>query len=203
MHGEGHVSFDQLMAMYTNSSGDDVEALVRGCARCEENLRWVRWLLDTARADRSVAPPPATLRRAFAIFPAAAPAARTGPSIMRRLFGELIFDSFRTPALALTRGGMAARQVRYAVPELDLDIDLRLAREPLRQDHYSLTGQVLAAASASPAPTAVIVRAASGAEVACTLYDTGEFIAESVAGGEQTLLVRVGADEIALPVPGI
>ena len=48
----------------------------------------------------------------------------------------------------------------------------------------------------------VVVRAASGAEVLCTLYETGEFTAESIAGGQQ-LLVRTDSEEIALPVPGL
>ncbi len=204
MHEDGHPSLDQFAALITDGDDEAVHQLASGCAHCLEHARWVRRLLRTARADRLAAPPPAVLRRAVDIFAAPEPA-HASERGLRRLIGALVFDSFHMPTLSLARGsGRLARQLRYQVEELGLEVDLQLEREPGRYDHFSLTGQMLPNAGAPLLDlTQVVICADPGGEVFCALYETGEFVAESLVTEPRTLLVRTGSHEIALPVPGL
>jgi hypothetical protein len=166
--------------------------------------RWVRWALGTARADRLTAPPPAVLQRAIDIFAGLSPAAQPMGSL-RRLIGTLIFDNYRMPALSLARGSQRlTRRLRYQVPELALEIDLQLERDPDRHDLFSLTGQVLPDAGMPP-PDLVqaTICADPGGDVLCAHYETGEFVAESLRSEPHTLLIRTESHEIALPVLGL
>jgi hypothetical protein len=204
MHEDGHPSLDQLMALITAGDNETAHQLANECARCRENARWVRWVLGTARADRLTAPPPAVLQRAIDIFAGISPAAQPMGSL-RRLIGTLIFDNYRMPALSPARGSQRlARQVRYQVPELALEVDLQLERDPDRQDRFALTGQVLPDAGIPlPKLARAVVRADPGGDVFCALYETGEFVAESLKSEPHTLLIRTESHEIALPVLGL
>jgi hypothetical protein len=204
MHEDGHPSLDQFMILITAGDTEAAYRLASECAGCAESVRRLRRLLETARADRMTAPPPTVLQRAVAIFARPTPAAAPARGL-RRLIGALVFDSYRMPALSMARGSARlARQLRYQVEELGLEVDLQLERDPSRQDRFAITGQVLPDAKAPLFElTRITVYADSGGEVPCTLYETGEFFTESLAAEPHTLLVRTDSHEIALPVLGL
>jgi len=205
MHEDGHPSLDQLVALITAGENDAAQRLVSECALCREHARWVRWVLGTARADRLTAPPPAVLQRAIDIFATGRSRAAEPVGGLRRLIGTLVFDNYHMPALSLARGGQRlARRLRYQVPELALEVDLQLERDLDRQDCFALTGQVLPDIGMPlPELARAVVCADSGGDVFCALYETGEFVAESLRSEPHTLLICTESHEIALPVLGL
>jgi hypothetical protein len=134
--------------------------------------------------------PPAWLRAAEGLWPAA------GPSLAgaaRRLLAALRFDSAAAGTLSLqgVRGGSAgARHLLFSTE--GRDIDLRIT--PAGGAH-ALAGQVL-----GPDEAGEVEIAGSGApSLRTALNELGEFRIDGVPPGRYRLVLRLGGDEIVLP----
>jgi hypothetical protein len=89
------------------------------------------------RSDLQYEIPEYVIRNARAIFPANAPAKRT---LLQKLTGSLVFDSFQQPALAGARSGTPGmRHTLYEAGDYSLDIRLQ---EELGSTQVIMVGQL-------------------------------------------------------------
>lgn len=149
--------------------------------------------------------PPALLRSAIDLY---ASAAMRQPSALqalaqaarRQLQAVLSFDSWAATPLAtgLRAGSTATRHLLFSAQ--GRDIDLRITPGP---GHFVLSGQVLGPDESGSVELAALP-AADGvpdATAATTTLDAlGEFRLDGVAAGRYRVRLRVGDDEIDLPV---
>jgi len=104
--------------------------------------------------------PEYVIRNARAIFPANAPAKRT---LLQKLTGSLVFDSFQQPALAGARTGTPG--MRHALYEAgDYSVDLRLEEER-GSARMNMVGQLALRSHTSDALDGVPVMLLSGRKV--------------------------------------
>lgn len=204
MMGGNHLSVDDLAALLVDgpaSPGSTLATshLAGGCPRCTQAMAWVRHTVEAARADRLQAPPERVLRRACSIYPIAPHSTRG--QVVRHIVGRLIYDSLTGARSGAARsGGTAGRQSLYDVPELGVEIDMLVQDDRTEGPGRSLTGQVLAVVGEPPLLDYVAVRSAGGEETPGRLLTSTEFSAHYAGDCAHTLAVRIGADEIVLPL---
>lgn len=142
--------------------------------------------------------PPALVRDAIGLWPAARPPAwqAAAAAAVRQIAAVLGFDSWGAApaALGMREVPSAARQMVFSA--MGRDIDLRIA--PVN-DRFVVSGQILGPDEAGTVLLAVV--AGSGAELAqiAALDALGEFRFEAAAAGSYVVTVCVGSDEIVLP----
>jgi len=159
-----------------------------------------RLTADTLAGDDSVAPPPATVARAKAIFNRRPVTPR--PSLIERLeavVAQLVFDS-RLQPLAV-RASDASRRFQLAfeadAAEVDLQGEFLPGAEPAG-DRWRLMGQVSAASSAANVEV-VLTRAGEPTTAAETHADPGGVFAVNVSPGRYDIRVHLPAGLIVLP----
>ena len=137
--------------------------------------------------------PPALLRRVEGLW-ADARAGHAMQRVLRQVAARLSFDSWNAPALAagLRAPRSATRHLLYSAE--GRDIDLRITPSGAT---FTLAGQIL-----GPDETGLVELAPTGrsAPLQAAIDTLGEFRIESVAAGDYALTLRLGTDEIALPV---
>ena len=95
------------------------------CCSCQATHNLFARVAVRMQADLLYEIPEQVIRNARAIFPANAPAKRT---LLQKLTGSLVFDSFQQPALAGARSGTPG--MRHALYEAgDYSVDIRLEEE--------------------------------------------------------------------------
>lgn len=168
-----------------------------GCDRCEQSARAFGALAHLALADTEETPPEYVLHHARAIF------ALRRPDMVRvlpRLYGWLVFDSFRTPLPAGVRSGQPiSRQVLYEAGPYWIDLRLDHERGSRRA---CLTGQI-ATAEASHRIEGLAVSLTVAGKVAAHAYTNGagEFQLEYEPHRQVQLHIDVLPDDrIELPV---
>ena len=144
--------------------------------------------------------PPALVRAAIELWPAAHRATWTGvaQAALRLVNAVLSFDSWAQPPVALGMRAAASDTRHLLFSAMGRDIDLRIS--PVA-DHYALAGQILGPDEAGVIELATQPDAGSGAQGAhvAALDSLGEFRLEGVRGGTYRLTLRMGGDEIVLP----
>ena len=180
----------------TGAAAASVAAHVVGCAACAQTVARYRLVRATVVADARLAPPPATVDRAKAIFraprsPAAAPLAA-----LRRVVAQLTFDS-RTafgPALVGARGAEAGAAAGYhlAFTSELADVDLQIDPLPDRdEDRWQVLGQVAPAEDAADASSVPVSLTAAGSDaplVQTATDEVGVFVIDALAGRYDVVL---------------
>jgi|ERR1700722_968319 len=112
--------------------------LATGCKRCTETFSLWQKVGKTAAAEASYQPPAVTVRLAKAVF---ATAGMAQPQKESRGVIEILFDSFREPAVAGARSVViGTRQMLYRADPYQLDIQI----EPKPgNNRLVVTGQLL------------------------------------------------------------
>lgn len=109
--------------------GDEVGGRMQGhaaeCRKCSETLGWLRRLVAAARAEAEYYVPEHAVHMARAMYALQRP---EEVHVLPRVLAQLIFDSFREPAVAGVRSQQ--RITRQALYEAgDYSVDLRMEQE--------------------------------------------------------------------------
>lgn len=167
-----------------------------GCARCSKNLQLWRQVRTLAAHETTYHPPEELVRFVKGSFALNRPPATRS---RRTRLAQLVFDSFRQPALAGARAtGQSPRQLLYRTGTLL--IDLRMER--LSGSRLSLVGQVLDSNHAMKGVDGLPVKLASplGSVSLTATNEFGEFHLE-IDGGSG-LRLSVGANKaIEIHIP--
>ena len=172
-----HISMEEWID-YVNRVGSRAQrtALERhlqaGCGRCEKSLALWKRVQQAACAEKSYQPSESTVRTVKAAFGAAQLGA---PRVKKRSLAELLFDSFRCPALAGTRSaGSSARQVLYRSEPYQ--VDLQIESTP-HSNRLVVTGQLLDMTRDEKAARRVplLLSNANGIAVRMVTNEFGEF----------------------------
>jgi len=111
--------------------------LEAGCGRCSSSVALWRKVQKAGIAERSYQPPSGSLRAVKAAFEAAG---RTRTKLAARAF-EVLFDSFRQPALAGARSASGhVRRVLYRTEPYQIDVQIEGTPSGKR---VIITGQVI------------------------------------------------------------
>ena len=190
---------DYLDNRLTEAEASRVAAHLGGdCAVCGESRDWYQRVRSVASSDDTAAPPPWVLKRAVRIFESQGDrpglAARIGQAV-----ASLVFDSFRSPALAGVRSTETAnRQLLYRAG--DYSIDLQIA--PSEHTRADLIGQVLKESEPSFASVAGLkLDVARGDKIVCSTVTgaMGEFKVSGMEHGVYDLRVELPEGTITLP----
>ncbi|HKW57858.1 MAG TPA: hypothetical protein VJN42_10925 [Candidatus Acidoferrum sp.] len=155
-----------------------------GCERCLENAGLWQKVRKTADAERRYQPSADSVRLAKAAFAAAGWAAK--PKRVRGLV-EVLFDSFRQPALAGTRSAATGvRQMLYRAEPYQVDIQIEAKPGGNR---LTVTGQLLNLSSPGSMGSNVQVTLSDrrGSTVHTVTNQFGEFSGEIQFSGDLEL----------------
>src|SRR5882762_8171272 len=109
VNGASQVAVQQEMQTHLES----------GCERCKERVAIWRKVQRSAALEPQFQPPADTVRVVQAAFGNAGFASKPG---LAGIIAEVIFDSFRTPALAGARSaGMQSRQMLFSANPFQID----------------------------------------------------------------------------------
>ncbi len=165
-----HYSSEQWSDFVRNVLRDEDKAVMQahlesGCKRCSAEVdAWIR-VRDAAARERSYQPPDGAVRAAKGLVAVYAKPRRT-------MLAELLFDSFRTPALAGVRSAAPGqRQMLYGIGEYRIDIRVEQKAEG---DVVSLVGQILISEEPARAAGQVFVSLVRDRKVLATTQ-TNEF----------------------------
>lgn len=109
--------------------------LAQPCAKCNRMLTRLHSFFKISTADLTVAPSKVVLQRAISIQQQRMPAP---VSFRERLMAALQFDSRLQLSSARVRGAARSRQMLFATPTLDIDLQLTPER-----DEHTVFGQIL------------------------------------------------------------
>ena len=143
--------------------------------------------------------PPALQRAAIDLWAAAVQSGgfvAAAGALLRRLHAELSFDSWAatTPAHGMRSLRAPTRHLMFSAAERD--IDLRVIPGP---QAFSIAGQVLGPDDAGTVELAALDAGGTLSHRA-QLDALGEFRIDSVGPGSYVMTLRLGADEIVLPL---
>jgi hypothetical protein len=124
-----------------------VEAhLATGCRRCEEERVWLAEILELTSSDLSFEFPEHIIGRVIDQFKSTRPAK---PSLIERLQGHLVFDSFQMQPLMGLRDSLTAeqtpseRQVLYNADGYDVDLRFEVIEASDAGVFENVIGQIL------------------------------------------------------------
>lgn len=116
---------DYLRGLVNVQEHSEMARHLAECSSCRATHDLFARVALRMQADLQYEIPEYVIRNARAIFPANAPAKRT---LLQKLTGSLVFDSFQQPALAGARTGTPG--MRHALYEAgDYSVDIRLEEE--------------------------------------------------------------------------
>ena len=135
---------------------------------------------------------------AVALWKVAPRAAAQAPKLWTRIAAALSFDSWGTPQLALGMRSMAVDNRHLLYSAEGRDIDLRIT---LGVDRFALAGQILGPDESGEVSLSRQSDKPGTAVPRTTQLDSlGEFRLDGVDRGTYQLTLRMGADEIVLPL---
>jgi hypothetical protein len=186
---EGRLSDDEAQAVAAQVAEAD--------ATTKATVDWLRAFHQTSAELVFDQPPSAThdlLVRRFAAYAQT----RQQPSMLRRLFASLAFDSSLGPALAGVRGADDSAARRQLIFNSELaDLAINIVRRPADR-RFDLSGQVFLKAEPIGEPlTLHLLRQDSELE-ATHADELGEFTFAGLASGEYTLLLRSDVAEVVI-----
>lgn len=162
------------------------------CQRCGKNLARLRTVLEAVTEDRSVAPPPAVLRKALDIY-----RKRPVPSRqpLLQVLAILQFDSRLQLSPLLSRGAAKTRQMLFSAQQVDIDLQITP-----QDGNHSLVGQILASEQANqPSPAFVSLKNETGEVLKGTETDSrGQFAFRQVPPGIYDLVFDLDSQEVAV-----
>ncbi len=145
--------------------------------------------------------PPRLVRAALDLWPApsVATVASVAQAALRLVTAVLSFDSWAHPPTAMGLRAVASETRHLLFSAMGRDIDLRISPAA---NHFALTGQILGPDEAGVVELATpSVDGNKPADVRVASLDAlGEFRLDGVRGGTYRLTLRVGDDEIVLPM---
>jgi hypothetical protein len=158
-----------------------------GCTQCANVLARWQWMRKFAGEESLCCPPEDAVKLAKRVFRSYVPGDKQDAV---RCFAELIFDSFRQPALEGVRNGrMNTRHLIYKAGNVVIDLQLEASAHPNRM---SLVGQVMDssrnAKGIQRAP--VLIRYGQDTLAQTQTNQFGEFHLECEAG--KSLQISVG-----------
>ena len=162
------------------------EHLATGCERCTKAVSLWQKVRQTARAEAAYKPSPDSVRLAKAAYATSglAKKQKEASSVV-----ELLFDSFRQPALAGARGMLiGTRQMLYRVDPYQMDIQI----EPKTgANRLVITGQLLELGSSGATAQGIPVTLSNrrGNSVVTTTNQFGEFSGEIENSGDLELSI--------------
>jgi len=167
--------------------------LAEPCWRCGRHLALLRTVLDSVAGDRTVAPPPAVLKRAVDIGRSQRKIPK--PSPWMRVVAALSFDSRLQLSSAATRGATRVRQMLFSTEQVDIDLQIK----PGGGDN-DLLGQMLSTEHSGEAVlTLVSLQSSTGDVLRATETDThGQFAFRQVPFGVYDLVFDLGNQEVAV-----
>lgn len=139
------ITYEELIAYAAGELPPDAQARVAAHVQNDPDaartVALFRRVVDVARADDSVAPPPATMQAAQALFREQQARRQTNwLANLKRLVADLVADTRLQTARVGLRGGPATYQLSY---ESDLaDVDLEIERPPTPTQPWRLRGHV-------------------------------------------------------------
>ncbi|HEX8845416.1 MAG TPA: hypothetical protein VF791_12265 [Pyrinomonadaceae bacterium] len=188
-----HLSFENLADLAEGRLAPDARdaatAHVSGCPRCAAKLTELERVVGLMRADKAVDAPPALVAQAVNLFRTRA--ARTEPSLVRRVVAALSFDSLQmTPAYGVRSGQAVSRQILYNAGQIDLDLRITPSG-----DSCNITGQML---GSNCAGGKVELKGAS-VQFGAELNDQCEFRLPPVPAGTYNLRLLLTDTEVEVP----
>jgi hypothetical protein len=156
-----------------------------------------KWFQLVQRAAALPDVPESLVRAALKLWPAdRLPAMARAAEPQRRLAAVLSFDSWAAPAVAAGMRAMPSDVRHLLFTATGRDIDLRI--EPV-DGRFALVGQVLGPDETGSLELVRRVDERSAPQVA-KLDELGEFRLDGVSRGTYQLTLRLGDDEIVLPL---
>jgi len=128
VNGAGQASAQQEMQAH----------LASGCERCKERVATWRTVQRSAALEAKFQPPVDTVRVAKAAFANAGFEAKPG---LAGIVAQVIYDSFKTPAVAGARSaGVQSRQMLFSANPFQIDVNIEAKPGETR---LSVTGQLM------------------------------------------------------------
>jgi hypothetical protein len=193
-----HLKYDILLNYLEDrlpaQERSQVEAhLAEPCWRCGRHLALLRTVLDSVTGDRTVAPPPAVLKRAVDIGRSQRKIPK--PSPWMRVVAALSFDNRLQLSSAATRGATRVRQMLFTTEQVDIDLQIK----PGVRDK-DLLGQLLGTQSTGEVlPAFVSLQNNKGAVLRATETDSrGQFAFRQVPFGVYDLVFDLENQEVAV-----
>jgi hypothetical protein len=145
--------------------------LATGCQRCSSQVSWLHRVTAITSTDGSYTVPDHVVRNARALFALNRP---TALPTLSTVVARLVFDSFRTPAMAGVRSQrLLTRQAMFQAG--DYDLDLRMEREP-GATQAALVGQIANRANPDERMARLPIVLISGGTIVKTISNEfGEF----------------------------
>ena len=145
--------------------------LSTGCHRCGSEVSWLHRITAVAAFDSTYTVPNHVIRSARALFALNRSTARPA---MSSIVARLVFDSFRTPAMAGVRSRrLLTRQAMFQAG--DYCLDLRMEREP-GASQAALVGQIANRANPQERMSQLPILLISGGTIVRTISNEfGEF----------------------------
>jgi hypothetical protein len=192
-----HLNYDILLKYLEDQLSAEEHSqvelhLAEPCWRCGRHLALLRTVVDTAARDRTVAPPPAVLKRAVDI--GRSPQSPR-PSPWARIVAALSFDSYRQFSFAPTRGGGRTRQMLFTTEQVDIDLQIKPGH-----GESDLLGQMLSIEhSGAAVPALVSLQSSTGDLLRATETDShGQFAFRQVPSGVYDLVFDLENQEVAV-----
>jgi hypothetical protein len=160
------------------------------CQKCSVKISRLRSVLAITAEDRTIAPTPDVLNRAFALYQKQV----SSPILPHlRILAALQFDSRLQLSPAAFRGVTRARQLLFTAQQLD--IDLQLTPE---HGEYNLVGQILGPQQAEDQSLAFVsLQNKTGQLLKGTETDShGQFTFRQILPGSYDLIFDLGSQEI-------
>jgi len=193
-----HLSYTTLLSYIGNQLPKAERAKIEEhlfshpCQRCGKNLARLRTVLEAVTEDRSVAPPPAVLRKALDIY-----RKRPVPSRqpLLQVLAILQFDSRLQLSPLLSRGAVKTRQMLFSAQQVDIDLQITP-----QDGNHSLVGQILVSEQANqPSPAFVSLKNETGEVLKGTETDSlGQFTFRQIPPGIYDLVFDLDSQEVAV-----
>jgi len=163
------------------------------CKECGHKLARLQKVLKAVTTDKSLAPSPEVLTKAFGLYQKPPAPARKSLS---QLLAVLQFDSRLQFSAMASRGASHSRQMLFTAD--DLDIDLQMTAED--GTNNNLTGQILGAESADQSPQAFVsLQNETGQLLQGTQTDAhGQFTFRQVPPGVYHLVFDLDSQEVSI-----
>lgn len=163
------------------------------CKECGRKLARLQKVLKAVATDKSVAPSPQVLTKAFGLFQERpAPAQKS----LSQVLAVLQFDSRLQFSAMAMRGTIRSRQMLFTAD--DMDIDLQMTAED--GGHNNLTGQILGIENADQTPQAFVsLKDETGQLLSGTQTDAqGQFTFRQLPPGVYHLVFDLDSQEISI-----
>lgn len=193
-----HLNYDILLKYLEDQLSAEEHSqvelhLAEPCWRCGRHLALLRTVIATAAGDRTVAPPPAVLKRAVDIG-RRAQLPKTSP--WTRIVAALSFDSYQQISFAPTRrGGGRTRQMLFTAEQVDIDLQIKPGH-----GESDVLGQMLSIEhSGAAVPALVSLQSSTGDLLRATETDShGQFAFRQVPSGVYDLVFDLENQEVAV-----